>query len=187
MAPVYGWGMRMKSPPAAMLFLFLGCLFALAQDKRVPDAQPSGAADFNYVPVHQFDPKRDAAADIQAAIVEAQKTGKRIILDIGGDWCQYCHQMDQLFQDHPDLLQLREKNFITVLIFYSSDNKNEKVLSRYSKVLGIPHFFVLETDGTLLHSQHLTEMRTNGNYNADKMKDFLTQWAPPAASKRPED
>jgi len=93
--------------------------------------------------VRKFDPKRDAAADIQAAIAEAQKTGKRVILDIGGDWCQYCHQMDQFFQDHPDVFQLREKNFVTVLIFYSSDNKNEKALSRYSKVLGIPHFFVL--------------------------------------------
>ena len=91
--------------------------------------------------MRKFDPKRDAAADIQAAIAEAQRTGKRVILDIGGDWCQYCHQMDQFFQDYPDVFQLREKNFVTVLIFYSSDNKNEKALSHYSKVLGIPHFF----------------------------------------------
>jgi len=125
--------------------------------------------------------------DIQAAIAEAQKTDKRIILDIGGDWCQYCHEMDQFFQDHPDVFQLREKNFITVLIFYSSDNKNEKALSHYSKVLGIPHFFGLEKDGSLLHSQLVIDLRTNENYNADKMKDFLSKWAPAVVSKRHED
>jgi thioredoxin-related protein len=170
-----------------MVFLLLGCVFSLAQDHRAPAGQLPDAADSGYVPVNKFDPKRDAAADIQAAIAEAQKTGKRIILDVGGDWCQYCHQMDQFFQDHPEVLQLREKNFITVLIFYSSDNKNEKALSRYSKVLGIPHFFVLEKDGSLLYSQHVADLRTKGNYDVEKMKDFLSKWAPSTASKRDED
>ncbi len=72
----------------------------------------------------------------------------------------------------------REKNFITVAVFYSSENKNEQVLSHYSKVLGVPHFFVLEKDGSLLHSQHVLELRTGGNYNPDKMKEFLIKWAP---------
>ena len=161
------------------LFIPLLCLGLLAQNNNAPDAKGALAAtDGSYVPVQKFDPKRDAAADIQAAITEAQKTGKRIILDIGGDWCQYCHQMDQFFQDHPDVFQLREKNFITVPIFYSSDNKNEKALSHYSKVLGIPHFFVLEKDGSLLYSQEVINLRTDENYDADKMKDFLTKWAP---------
>ena len=74
--------MRMKSRPAAMLFLLLGCALSLAQGNKAPEAQPSGAAGSSYVTVHKFDPERDAAADIQAAIAEAQRTGKRIIVDI---------------------------------------------------------------------------------------------------------
>ena len=153
----------MRPRPAAILFLVLGCVFSLAQGNKLPDAQLAGAADSSYVPVHKFDPKRDAAADIQAAIAEAQKTGKRIILDIGGDWCQYCHQMDQLFQEHPELLELRDKNFITVAIYYGTDKKNEQVLSHYPKVDGIPHFYVLDSRGSVLHSQHLLELRKGGS------------------------
>lgn len=178
--------MRSRSA-VVLLFISLGRLFSLAQNDNALDAKGTSVTDNSYVPVHKFDPKRDAAADIQAAIAEAQKTGKRIILDVGGDWCQYCHQMDQFFQDHPAVLQLRENNFITVAIFYSSDNKNEKALSHYSKVLGIPHFFVLERDGILLHSQHVTELRINGSYNTEKMKDFLTKWAPAAGAKGHEE
>ncbi len=166
-----GWAVTVLVP--------IVCLLGLGQTAPPSGAQPQAdTQESGYLPVHKFDPRRDAAADIQAAITEARKTGKRIILDVGGDWCQYCHQMDQFFQEHPDLLQLREKNFITVAVFYSSENKNEQVLSHYSKVLGVPHFFVLEKDGSLLHSQHVLELRTGGNYNPDKMKEFLTKWAP---------
>lgn len=133
-----------------------------------------------YVPVRKFDPKRDAAADIQAAVAEAQRTGKRIIVDVGGDWCQYCHQMDQFFQEHPEISELRDRNFVTVAVYYGDDNKNHQLLSHYSKVLGIPHFYVLEKDGTMLYSQHVIELRTSGKYDPDKMQEFLLKWAPPA-------
>jgi len=139
-----------------------------------------------YVPAHKFDPKRNAAADIQAAIGEAQRTGKRIIVDVGGDWCQYCHQMDQFFQEHHELAELRDKNFVTVAVYYGEDNKNHEALSHYSKVLGIPHFYVLEKDGTLIHSQHMIELRAGSKYDPEKMKEFLLKWAPPAQNAAPK-
>jgi thioredoxin-related protein len=131
----------MKYLCALALLILLGCQFSIAQNESNIDAKSATVAPDTYIPVNKFDPKRDAAADIHAAIAEAQKTGKRIILDIGGDWCQYCHQMDKFFDEHPDVLQIREKNFITLAIFYSSDHKNEDALSRYSPVLGIPSLF----------------------------------------------
>jgi thioredoxin-related protein len=160
-----------------MLFLVLACALSFAQVNQSPDPLGSGAADSGYVPVHKFDPKRDADADIQAAIAEAQRTGKRILLDIGGDWCQYCHQMDQLILEHPELLELRDKNFITVAIYYGTDKKNAQVLSHYPKMEGIPHFYVLDSRGSVLHSQHLLELRTGGKYDPDKLKEFLTKWS----------
>lgn len=170
---------RMRFRCAVVLLISLGCLFSFAQTNNALDVKSASlAADNSYVPVHKFDPKRDAAADIQAAIVEAQKTGKRIILDVGGDWCQYCHQMDQLFQEHLELVEMRDRNFVTVAVYYGSDKKNEQTLSRYPKVEGIPHFYVLDGDGSVLHSQDLVELRKNGKYDPDKMKDFLLKWSP---------
>lgn len=163
---------------AALLFFALGCAFLFAQGNKAPNAQLSRDADSTYVPIHKFDSKRDAAADIRDAITQAQKTGQRILVDIGGDWCSYCREMDQFFQQHPDLAQLRDDNFITIAVFYSSENKNEKALSPYPKVDGIPHFFVLEKDGTVLRSEHVLELRAGGSYDPAKMKQFLTNWSP---------
>ena len=131
-----------------------------------------------YVPVHKFDPKRDAVADIQAAIAEAQRTGKRIILDVGGDWCQWCHVLDKFFEKNPEVVNLRERNFVTVAVFYSTDNKNAKALSLYPKVEGIPHFYVLEKDGTFLYSQGMIKLETGGEPDPEKMKSFLLKWSP---------
>ncbi len=174
----------MKPQTALSILLVVGCAISFAQSTQAP-SQPPGVSD-GYVPVHKFDSKRDAAADIQAAIVEARKTGKRILLDVGGDWCRYCHQMDQLYQEHPELLHLRDQNFITVAVYYGDDNKNRQALAPYSKVLGIPHFFVLEKDGTLLFSQHVLELRAGGKYDPDKMKGFLLKWSPPPADSSRE-
>jgi len=127
--------------------------------------------------VHKFDPKSDATADIQAAVAEAQRTGRRIILDVGGDWCSYCRQMDQFFRENPEVLELRDKNFITVAIYYGTENKNQQILSHYSRVLGIPHFFVLEKDGSLLYSEHVRDLRTGGKYDPLKMREFLLKWS----------
>lgn len=161
------------------LTIVLAGLYLSGQSNSVPARNSSAGTGSDYVPVHKFDSKRDSAADIRAAVAEAQRTGKRIILDIGGDWCQYCHEMDKLLEDHPDILALRDKNFIAVAIYYGDDNKNPQVLSHYSKVLGIPHFFVLEKDGSLLHSQHLLDLRTNGKYDPAKVKEFFLKWSPP--------
>ena len=46
---------------------------------------------------HKFDPNRDAQKDIDNAIVKAKKFNKRILLDVGGEWCIWCRRLDSLF------------------------------------------------------------------------------------------
>lgn len=131
-----------------------------------------------YVPVHKYDPKRNAEQDIKDAVTEAAKTGKRVLLEVGGEWCIWCHIMDDYFDKHPELLAFREKNFVMVKINFSDENKNEAVLSRYPKVAGYPHIFVLEKDGTLLHSQDTGQLEEGRGYNLDKFTAFLKEWSP---------
>jgi thiol-disulfide isomerase/thioredoxin len=143
-------------------------------------AQTNGAGQTSaYVPVAQFDISRDAVADVSAAVAEAQRTRKRIILYVGGPWCPYCDQLKELFQKSPELRQLRDDNFITLPIYFGSDNSNSRALSSYTPVLGVPHFFVLENDGTLLHSQHVVDLRENGAYSPSKLAAFFIRWARP--------
>ena len=50
-------------------------------------------------PAGPFDPSRDAMKDFEAAKAEAKKSGKRILLDVGGNWCSWCRLLDRFYTD----------------------------------------------------------------------------------------
>jgi thioredoxin-related protein len=72
-----------------------------------------------YIPVDKFDPNRNAAEDIKNAIIEATKSNRRIILDVGGNWCIWCKRLDTLFMRNKDLAEFMHKNYVVVKINFS--------------------------------------------------------------------
>ena len=126
----------------------------------------------------KFNPKADPAADLKTAVAEATKMNKRIILDVGGEWCIWCHRLDNFIDGHEDLNKFMQDNFITVKVNYSDENHNEEFLSKYPKIKGYPHMFVLGKDGKFLHSQDTGLLEKGKSYDADKIMTFLKKWAP---------
>lgn len=149
---------------------------------KASQAQQQGkgkAGSGKYVPVHTYDPARNAEQDIRDAVAEADRAGKRVLLEVGGEWCIWCHIMDAYFEKNPELLAYREKNFVTLKINFSEENKNEQALSKYPQINGYPHLFVLDRDGKLLHSQDTGQLEEGKSYNLDKFMAFLKEWSPP--------
>lgn len=151
---------------AAVLITLAGPLAAAPKDTAAVAAPSAG-----------FDPKRNADADIRQAITDATKANKHILLDVGGNWCKWCRMMEQFFESNPELAHQLHTEYVVVKVNYSKENENKDVLSRYPKVPGYPHFFVLKSDGSLLHSQDTGLLEKGQGYDPVKMKAFLTQWA----------
>jgi len=156
---------------------FFFCLLFLIPSLDARASSTTRPRKTRYVPVTRYDPKRNAAKDIQDAVAEALRTGKRVLLEVGGDWCVWCHRMDRYFDENPKLLELREREFITVKLNYSPENENKKVLSAYPEIPGYPHIFVLDTNATLLHSQNTSELESGKSYDLEKFTAFLKKWA----------
>ena len=131
-----------------------------------------------YVPVTEYDPKRDAATDINEAVAEARRTKRNVLLEVGGKWCVWCRIMDEYFQKNADVARLRDKNYVMLKINMSEENENKEVLSQYPAVAGYPHLFVLDASGKLLHSQNTGDLEAGRSYDHDKFISFLNQWAP---------
>ncbi len=127
---------------------------------------------------HKFNPKRDAQKDIDNAIVEAQKLNKRILLDVGGEWCIWCRRLDSLFASNPELSKYMYDNYEVVKVNYSPENKNEKVLSHYPKIPGYPHIFILDKNGKLLRSEDTSLLESGKGHDKNKVMAFLKEWAP---------
>ena len=124
-----------------------------------------------------FNPSRNAAKDIKDAIAEAGKTHKRIYVDVGGEWCIWCHRIDNFYETNKDLYSYLQKHYVFVKINYSKENKNEKVLSKYPKINGYPHVFILDKQGKLLKSKDTGELEKAKGYDYNKVLAFLKKWS----------
>ncbi len=129
-----------------------------------------------YIPLNKFDPERNPFNDLQDAIDYASTVNKRIILDVGGEWCKWCHRLDDFIEKTSDVKNLLERYFVVVKINYSKENKNEEFLKQFPKIKGFPHFFILESDGTFLYSQDTSELEEGKGYSKEKFIRFLNKW-----------
>ncbi len=126
----------------------------------------------------KFDPQRVAAVDLQNAIAGATAENKRIILDVGGEWCGWCRHLDEFIEKNAKLKKLQTADFVWLKVNFSEENENKEFLAKYPEISGYPHLFVLETDGTLLKSQDTSELEQGETYDLQKFTDFLMEYAP---------
>jgi thioredoxin-related protein len=137
-------------------------------------AAPAPAAQAEAPRKGPFDPARDSAKDLEAAKVEARSTHRRILLDVGGNWCPWCMRLHAFWDAQKDVKELRDKNYVFVMVNYSKESKNEAFLGQFPKVKGYPHFFVLDENGKVLHSQDTGVLEEEKGYSREKITKFLT-------------
>lgn len=131
-----------------------------------------------YEAQEKFDPSRNPFNDLKTAVEFAQKFNKRILLDVGGEWCIWCHRIDAFMHNTKEVKTLLDDNYVVVKVNFSKENKNEKFLSTYPQIDGYPHFFVLDKNGKLLHSQSTGDLEKDKDYDKDKFIAFLSKWKP---------
>ena len=156
----------------ALLVAFLSVMAAAPMAAQAPGAKAPVKAQAG-----PFDPTRDAAKDLEAAKAEAQKSGRRILLDVGGNWCSWCRLMDKWFTERPTVREARDKAFVVVPVNFSPENKNEAFLAQYPKIDGYPHFFVLDAQGKLVRDQSTGELEDGRGYSEAKMMAFIGAWS----------
>ena len=130
----------------------------------------------------KFDPSRDPAKDVAAAAAAAKAQGTRVLVDVGGEWCAWCHIMDDFIAANPDVRAAVDANYVLVKVNWSRENKNEAFLSAYPRINGYPHLFVLDGDRKLVHSQETDVLEQGRGYDKTKFLAFLRKWALPRSA-----
>ncbi len=127
----------------------------------------------------RFDPSRNPADDLETAMVEAQRGGKRIVVHVGSEGCEPCAALDGVIAGDADIRRLRDANYVWIKVNASPENDNAGFLAAYPEVTGQPQLFVLDARGELLHSQAAGELDAGSGIDRARVKAFLEQWAPP--------
>jgi thiol:disulfide interchange protein len=118
-----------------------------------------------------------AQADIHAAVEEARKTHKRVILDFGGDWCGDCQVLNIYFHQSPNA-ELLEKNFVLVDVNIGQMDANLDIAHKYGvPVTGVPALAVLDEHGKVLYAQ-TKEFEDMRHMQPSSVTEFLNKWKP---------
>ncbi len=123
---------------------------------------------------HLYSESANATNDIAAAVVQARRQHKRILLDFGGNWCGDCQVLDIYYHQRPNA-ELVSKYFILVHINIGHMDQNVDVARKYNVPItkGVPALAVLDSRGRLLYAEHDKEFE---HASMSAITDFLNRW-----------
>ncbi len=125
-----------------------------------------------------YDEKAEARQQVSAAIAQASRSGKHVVLVFGANWCADCHALEAQMQK-PELASLIEKSFVIVNIDTGRGDKNLDLAKKYGVPLkGIPALAVLDPHGKLLYAQDQGQFEDARHMSYESIKAFFEQWRP---------
>ena len=129
-----------------------------------------------------YNPDTDAIAEVNEAVERANKEGKHVFLQIGGNWCKWCRMFYHFSKDNEKVDSLFKAYYIIVHVNYSKENKNGELLKKlgYPQRFGFPVFVVLDGKGNRIHTQHTGYLEDGEGYSEKKVVEMLRQWSPNA-------
>ena len=127
-----------------------------------------------------YDEKADADAVIAAARARAIKAHKRLLIDLGGNWCLDCRILAGTVA-LPELRTFVDRHFEVVTIDIGRFDKNGQVAARYGvkgRLAGVPAVLIVDPKSDrLVNAGHETALADARSMNPQALADWLAQWA----------
>jgi len=127
-----------------------------------------------------YKPDDKAETEIASAVSKAKKSGKHVLIQIGGNWCIWCARFHEFVTKDAQLDSLMNANYVVYHLNYSKENYNAKLLTKYNfpQRFGFPVFLILDGEGKLLHTQNSWYLEDGKkSYEPEKVKSFFTEWS----------
>jgi thiol:disulfide interchange protein len=179
-----------KNTPMAMgpmIGLMAVCLVAMvcmywwtSRHAATPDAPVSAQsvpAAPKFTAKHIYSETARPAQDIAAALAQATREHKRVIVDFGGDWCGDCQVLDIYFHQAPNDALLAG-HFVLVHVWIGHMDANLDVAKQYGVPItkGVPALAVLGADGKVLYAQKTGEFEDMRHMESGSVTEFLEKW-----------
>jgi thiol:disulfide interchange protein len=176
-----------KNTPMAMgpmIGLMMVCLVGLvgmywwtSRNAAKPSAPASVPARPAFAAKHIYSETASPSAEIAAALAQAKREHKRVIVDFGGDWCGDCQVLDIYLHQAPNDALLAG-HFVLVHVWIGHMDANLDVAKRYGVPIGkgVPALAVLDGNGTVVHAQKAGEFEDMRHMEPGSVTEFLERW-----------
>lgn len=131
----------------------------------------------SFYTVAHYGDERDVEADLKMTLARASTEKKRVLLQVGGEWCGWCKRLTSFIEKNETVRASVERNYLLMKVTFTPKQPNDAFLSKYPAIKGYPHLFVLDAEGNLLHSQDTGVLEDGKDgYVEDKVVAFLEEW-----------
>ena len=125
-----------------------------------------------------YDESADAKAEIQAALVAAEKARVPVLVVFGANWCGDCKVLDIAFKSGPSA-PLIDKSFKVVKVNVGRFDHNVDIAETYGVPLkkGIPAVAILSADGKVTYATRAGELADARKMGETGIYDFFAKAA----------
>lgn len=127
-----------------------------------------------------YDEKANADAQVAAARARAIRTGKRLLIDLGGNWCLDCRLLAGTI-DLPEMKRFVDRHFVVVTVDIGRFDKNGQIAAGYGvkgRLKGVPAVLIVDPRrNVLLNAGHETELADARSLGPQALADWLAKWA----------
>ena len=129
-----------------------------------------------------FDITRDAMADVDAAIAQAQTRGTKALVVMGANWCHDSRGYAQRLQ-RPEFQSLLAEHYELVYVSAGEErgqnDQNPEVSKRFGvdKIKGTPTIFIVDVDGNVLNEESTGYWKRAYSIPVDMSYAYLEHYA----------
>jgi thiol:disulfide interchange protein len=130
-----------------------------------------------------YDAHADGDKLVGDALRRAAAEHKRVIVDMGANWCIWCRRLNSTLEGDPSVAAALNRGFIVVMLDVNTRNgtkRNAGLVERYGNPTshGIPVLVVLDAGGKQLTTKDTGELEEGKGHSPAKILQFLAAWAP---------
>jgi hypothetical protein len=121
-----------------------------------------------------YDSSKDPFVQLEEAAQLAKKENKLVLIISGGDWCRWCHVLDDYLNSNKNIYEDLKETFVIMKVYLGDENYNEEFFSQLPEAIGAPHFWVASSEMKIIHSQETSVFEQGRNsYSASSFNKFI--------------
>ena len=167
---------RLRLCAGVLLVLAAGPAAAL----RAPHVSIVSLRDLPIVERTPYDEQASANAGVDNAIARALKSGKRVLIDLGGNWCGDCIVLSNVMR-LPEVKAFIDAHYEVAIVDVGHFDKNLQVPARWGitkRLEGVPSVLIVDpVSGKLLDRGHIAALADARSMRPQAIADWLASWA----------
>lgn len=159
--------------------LFATSMPQLTSAATAPKVHIASLSDLPIVEMRPYNEAANADAEVNAAFARAKRHHKRVLIDLGGNWCGDCIVLANLMQ-LPEVKAFIDAHYEVAEVDVGRFDKNLQIPARFGitkRLEGVPSVLIAKPDGMLVNAGHTAALADARSMSPQAIADWLAMWS----------